>query len=157
MIEDPRTLETLRTERTLRRTVSRIAIRSRTAGAIHPLEAALNRHYFACGCAQGAVGVYLGAAVATAMWLGGFGLAEWRWWNLASVALGCSLVGKLAGIMASRWRLRTIYRELGREFGYASAGPVNVASSGAVKAGVVDLRCCESTQRSCEYPALQAR
>ena len=107
----------LRTDRDLRRVFSEIVVR-RLAGPIDqdPLERALNRHYFSCGCAQRAAAVHIGLLIGGTMWAWGVRFEPWRWWKLALLSFGRALVGKLIGIAVSKWRLRSIYRALELEF-----------------------------------------
>ena len=120
VIGSAQSLERLRTDPALRRAITRVALRRPTDGSMHPLEPALNRHYFACGCVHGALAVHAGLMVGGALWFLGVGFDDWQWWKLAFVAVSCALAGKLLGIAASKWQLRSIYLTLQREFKDAS-------------------------------------
>lgn len=115
-------LERLRTDPNLRRTITRITVLAAPGDARHPLESALNRHYFACGCAHGALAVYLGLAAGGTMWVMGWGFDAWRWWKLALIALVCSLAGKFVGMAVSRWRLQALCAVLAQEFMAQASG-----------------------------------
>jgi hypothetical protein len=79
-------------------------------------EARLSRYYFACGCESGSVALLIALAayvIALALAPGGFGAANWRH-VVAGVAVGfvAAGIGKVAGLIHARWRLRTTIRSL---------------------------------------------
>jgi hypothetical protein len=79
-------------------------------------ETRLSRYYFACGCEAGSVVLLVALAayvVALAMAPGGFGAATWRD-AVAGVLVGfvAAGVGKAAGLIYARWRLRRTIRSL---------------------------------------------
>lgn len=79
-------------------------------------EARLSRYYFACGCEAGSVVLLVALAVyvvAVGLAPGGFGAATWRD-AVAGVVVGfvAAGVGKAAGLIHARWRLRTTIRSL---------------------------------------------
>jgi hypothetical protein len=103
ILNDIGALERLKREKMLKHGIRRI---------VSPLqEKQLNRYYFACGCREGAIGVYLSLFC--------FGLFWWRngfvgisaWWVLVIAAVA-SFIGKISGLVLSRYRLRKVYREL---------------------------------------------
>lgn len=64
----------------------------------------LNRRYFACGCAEGAIGLTLGiAAAAVFLALGDVG---WRSTGLIGLPLGGLVSGKLVGLVRAETRLK---------------------------------------------------
>lgn len=96
--------------------------RLRLAGEIadHPererWEKELNRHYYACGCAEGSQGLLLGL-------LAGAGYAAWAYaggdWSAGrliltalAIAVAASAVGKFAGLLRAQAKLRRTVKEI---------------------------------------------
>jgi hypothetical protein len=76
-------------------------------------ERRLNRHLEPCGCAEGAVGLFAGAALSLALYLAQN--TPWTRWDVAAaVALPLSLLvgGKTAGRRLGRLRFRRVCRDL---------------------------------------------
>ena len=81
-------------------------------------EAKLSRYYFACGCELGSAVLLVALpayVVALALAPGGFRSATWRD-AVAGVLIGfvAAGVGKAAGLIHARWRLRTTVRSLAK-------------------------------------------
>lgn len=64
----------------------------------------LNRRYYACGCAEGAIGLTLGAAAA-AVFLA-LGDVSWRSTGLIGLPLAGLVLGKLVGLVRAESRLK---------------------------------------------------
>ncbi len=74
------------------------------------LEARLNGRYFACGCAEGAIGLTAGVAVAAvALAAGGGG---WPSLGLVAVPVAGLLAGKAVGLVRAEARLKETVREI---------------------------------------------
>ncbi len=80
------------------------------------LEKQLNRHYFACGCSEGAKGLILGflLGVVVACYLGLS--ADWQGYRLSYPLLAGTLLGavagKIIGLLRANTRLQRTVREI---------------------------------------------
>lgn len=101
------TLNRLRRDSSLRRTVRRIKIDSRLElGDAGKLESQINRSYFSCGCRSGILTVYAALALVGATWRIAPGITAWVWWKVALVGIIAAFVGKVAGLLVGRYRLK---------------------------------------------------
>lgn len=110
ILNDAKALERLRRDKILKHSIRRIVVGSGENGLIASFQKTLNKNYFACGCREGAIGVYMSLLC--------FGIVWWRngfrgsaWWVLV-VAVVASIVGKIFGLVLSRYRLRKVFRKL---------------------------------------------
>lgn len=75
-------------------------------------ERLLNRYYFACGCAEGAKGTVIGLLGATLLTLDSMLSGRLDWVSLIICSFGliivASIIGKLAGLLRARRRLRDL-------------------------------------------------
>lgn len=79
-------------------------------------EAELNRHYYACGCNAGGVGLLAGIAAGIALaWLGPYGAAAGTGLTVTAAIAG-ALLGKLIGLAAAQQRLRHTVQEIQKEW-----------------------------------------
>lgn len=115
-IDSPSSAARLRGDRALKRSIRGIVIQGPMTQGPHRLEAAINRAYFACGCASGAGAVHVTLVIAATLWLTRAGPIDWTWWKLCLAALGAGFIGKLAGLLLSRWRLNRLLNEVEQEF-----------------------------------------
>lgn len=104
-----------------------LAIRGLPDADARVWEAKLSRYYFACGCEAASVvlAVVLAAyIVAVALTSGGFGSFSWRDLVVgAGIGFAAAGIGKLAGLLHARRRLRATVRALSERLGDVSARP----------------------------------
>ena len=78
----------------------------------HLLERRLNSWYFACGCEQGSVGVFLTLFIS--LMLGfrrGFD-GSLAWWRVTAYVFGAALIGKAVGLAYAKARLGLTLKRL---------------------------------------------
>lgn len=72
----------------------------------------INKHYFACGCKQGTVGVYVSILFLSSIWLidSNTELLQWKW--VLTILFSSAIIGKVAGLVYSHFQFRKLYNEL---------------------------------------------
>jgi hypothetical protein len=77
------------------------------------LERLLRRHYNACGCAEGTVGLLVGMVVSALFWVF---VSPYGWLGNAWASIGFSIalsgIGKVVGKVRARRSLRSVLRSL---------------------------------------------
>ena len=80
------------------------------------LEKELNRHYYACGCTEGAKGLLLGLFIGTVLSMSAWFRASWSLLDagtlLLSGAILGAVVGKVIGLLHANMRLRATIRHV---------------------------------------------
>ncbi|WP_434811841.1 hypothetical protein [Microbacterium sp. bgisy189] len=94
------------------------------------IERDLNRHYAACGCTQGSAAVMATLAISVVGAIATGFSAPFAWWQVLLYLAGAALVGKGAGLVWSRSRMRVLVRSLRRRLAAASPSEVAVSALG---------------------------
>lgn len=111
LIEDLKTLENLEQDSVLKDQIRRIQIVIPGVEK-EKLEPKINRYYFACGCREGAIVIYV-AALTFSILQYGIGIQLVNSWKIGLLALFVSaLTGKLMGLIINKARLKKIYQQL---------------------------------------------
>ena len=80
------------------------------------LEKKLNKYYFACGCKEGAIAVYIAmVCFLIAWWLSDFNMIQIGW-KIIMITAAAALAGKITGMLLSRRKLRSVMNELEKLF-----------------------------------------
>ncbi len=116
IIHDMISFEKLRNEKTYKNSIRRIKLDIADQTLSKKIEKRLNRHYFACGCMEGAIAVYASILVCVAIWLWGNFIFSRHWMIFVFTILGSALAGKLFGLVLSHYRLKKTFSELEKYF-----------------------------------------
>ncbi len=111
LIEDLTTLQKLEHDSVLKNQIRQIQI-AIPGVEKEVLEQRINRYYFACGCKEGAIGIYVAALTFSVIQFG-IGIQWVTSWKMGVLLLFISaLTGKLVGLIVSKVRLKRIFRKL---------------------------------------------
>jgi hypothetical protein len=112
LVNDSVSLEKLKKDKNIKNSIRIIKLKFLDSKVSELYERKLNRYYFACGCQQGAVFVYLTIFfVIVLSWLYKINIFQ-NWWKIL-ILLACSaVIGKFSGILLSRYRLKQVFRKL---------------------------------------------
>jgi hypothetical protein len=111
LIENLQSLNELFNDTSIKNSIRKIEIRV-TGLERSPLEQKLNRHYFACGCKEGAVSIYTALLIFVILQYG-IGIQLITSWTMGIVVLfSAALAGKLIGLFISKFKLKMIYKEI---------------------------------------------
>ena len=114
-VHDLATLKKLKHEKTLKNSIRKIQLQMDDPSA-PSLEGKLNRYFFACGCREGSVAVSITLGISLITWAAiGFPRIQHWWMPLATLAVA-SIIGKMAGLIISWRKLRTIFSYLEEHF-----------------------------------------
>ena len=111
-LKDIETLQKLRQERWLRSSIRRIKVTPNDSLQAKRIEKKLNRYYFACGCEEGSLAVFLTMSILFLIWWSRGFVSFIRWWKLAAIIAAAALAGKLIGLAVNRYRLKKMFRVL---------------------------------------------
>lgn len=114
-VYDLTTLKKLKHEKTLKNSIRKIQLQIDDPSA-PSLERKLNRYFFACGCQEGSVAVSITLGILLITWAAiGFPRVQHWWMPLAALAV-VSIIGKIAGLIISWRKLKTIFNYLEEHF-----------------------------------------
>lgn len=113
VIKDKKDLARLRNDPTIKRSYRRIKITLAAGWEIpEKLQQRINKAYFSCGCASGAIAVYVAILSMILCWLLLPSLVSWSWWLVLTIIFLASIIGKVIGIVLSRYKLKLALLEL---------------------------------------------
>ncbi len=109
-------LEKLRKDKSIKQSIRKVMLDIPDKNLVQRLERKLNKHYFACGCQEGAFSVYLALfGVILSCWLLHINIIS-SWWRILTVLAIAALFGKLFGLLLSSFKLKKIYHNLENYF-----------------------------------------
>jgi len=116
LITDLDSLVRLEKEKNLKTSIRKIKLNLEDKSFSQPYERKINRYYFACGCSEGAVAVYISLFCSfLALWITGFETIH-IWWKIIIVVTFSAIAGKLYGLLISKYRLKKLFRILENYF-----------------------------------------
>ena len=112
IIDSIQSLLKLQVDKDLKHSIRKIRVLLPDTSSALRYEQKLNRHYFACGCQEGALAVHATLLFMLGVYaLSGFDVVM-PWWKLVIAFFIAALAGKITGLLISKYRLEKIYREL---------------------------------------------
>lgn len=109
IVSDMASLKKLRDERWLKNSIRIIRLTMGDGIQIKTYEQKLNKHYFDCGCKSGAISVYLTIFLGFIFLWGSDFLTSISWWGIVAIVVVAAFVGKLIGLLISRYRLKRMF------------------------------------------------
>lgn len=112
LISNLDSLNRLKQEKDLKHSIRKIRLEILNLEQSGKIEARLNRYYFACGCKEGAFGVYLSLLCCLLLWLNAGFLPITSWWKIFAILATSALIGKLSGLLLSKLKLKKTLNEI---------------------------------------------
>lgn len=113
-VSDIDSLNNLKNDRAIKDRIRKIKIDINKSNPldIRELEHDINKHYFACGCEQGTISVYISLLALLTIWLVDTTNILIHWKFIICILLSSAFVGKAIGLIYSRYKLRFIYAKI---------------------------------------------
>ena len=105
-------LEKLRKDKNIKYGIRKINIELPENNDVKLYERRLNKHYFACGCQEGAISVYISLfGSLLTCWILKLNILS-NWWRILIVMAIAALIGKLFGLIYSNFKLKRTFQNL---------------------------------------------
>ncbi len=114
LISNLDSLDKLRQEKDLKHSIRKIRLEVANLEQTVSFEKRLNRYYFACGCKEGAIGVYLSLLGCLLFWWSAGFSPITAWWKIIPILAASALMGKLSGLLLSKIKLNKTLNEIER-------------------------------------------
>lgn len=114
-VSDIESLQKLKQEKNLKNRIRKIELDVDELSQ-SKLEKRLNKYYFACGCKEGSAAVCLSAVSFLIIWaFSGFN-GDQIWLKAIIMVAAAAAIGKVTGLLLSRKKVNTIFKELEKYF-----------------------------------------
>lgn len=113
IIKDRDSFDKLRNDKNFSNSIRKIKLEIGENTISERYERILNKTYFACGCQEGAMAVYATLFICIIVWLAGDFAIMQNWWTIFIAMAISAVVGKITGIIVSRYRLKKALEDLG--------------------------------------------
>lgn len=112
ILNNMNSLQKLQYDRDLKNSIRRIRVNTGDTFQAKIFELKLNKYYFACGCQSGTIAVYLSMLLCFLLWWSPDFNPFVSWLRIAIIIAISAFVGKLIGLLVSRYRLKKMFRVL---------------------------------------------
>lgn len=111
VISNIATLERLKSDKSIKNSVRRIRLIVNGFDT-KEYEYLINKNYFACGCKQGTVAVYISALSLLVIWLieRNIALFQWKW--ILAILFSSAVIGKVIGLVYSYYQFNKLYNDI---------------------------------------------
>lgn len=112
LVNNLSSLELLETDKRRKHRIRKIKLDIQDTDQFQRYEKKINEYYFACGCKEGAIGVYISLICCfLAWWLFGDFIPV-SWWMVLAAMAASAIGGKISGLLISSYKLKQIFRTL---------------------------------------------
>lgn len=114
-IRDIDSLKKLSQEKNLKNTIRKIKLSFDAGKEVNASEQKLNKYYFACGCKEGAITVYVVLFCSFILWWSSGFIIVGSWWKFIIVIACAALIGKVTGLIINKYKLKKVLHDLERQ------------------------------------------